>query len=172
MASAGPVREPTPAPAGPPSRAVVVTLAGPRALRSPTVIGRDPARADLVLDDATVSGAHAELREGAGGRWILRDLGSRNGTFVDGVRVADDAPLAGAHQLGFGQARLSFVLERPARLVVAGDAPGGRIERGDGAVELDRDELALVRALAVAGRAALDRSGTSEGFVRLGELAA
>ena len=42
--------------------------------------------------------------------------------------------------------------------------------RGRATVELDPDELALVQALLAAGRAAIDRSGTSEGFVRAGEL--
>jgi pSer/pThr/pTyr-binding forkhead associated (FHA) protein len=42
----------------------------------------------LVLDDITVSRRHAELvvRDGA---WILRDLGSSNGTWVNGRRVVE-----------------------------------------------------------------------------------
>ncbi len=35
----------------------------------------------VVLDDPTVSGRHAELRE-ENGRWVVRDLGSTNGTYV------------------------------------------------------------------------------------------
>jgi DNA-binding NtrC family response regulator len=42
--------------------------------------------ADLVLTDAKVSGLHCEIA-GEGPR--LRDLGSKNGTFVGGVRVVD-----------------------------------------------------------------------------------
>jgi hypothetical protein len=58
--------------------------------------------AGLRLDDRRVSGEHATLlwRDG---EWILRDLGSRNGTFVDGVRLDAGAHLA----LGKGAA-LSF----------------------------------------------------------------
>src|SRR5690606_280228 len=41
---------------------------------------------DLVMRDPTVSRLHAELSQRADGLWI-RDLGSRNGTYVDGVRV-------------------------------------------------------------------------------------
>jgi two-component system response regulator GlrR len=50
-------------------------------------IGSHPSN-DLVLDDATVSRFHCEIEiDGVGAR--LRDLGSRNGTVVDGVRSRD-----------------------------------------------------------------------------------
>jgi pSer/pThr/pTyr-binding forkhead associated (FHA) protein len=48
-------------------------------------IGRDEDN-DLVLDYPSVSGRHAELSY-VGGRWLVRDLDSSNGTFVDGERV-------------------------------------------------------------------------------------
>ena len=41
---------------------------------------------DLRLDDPSISGLHAELDPQEGGL-LVRDLGSRNGTFVNGVRV-------------------------------------------------------------------------------------
>jgi DNA-binding NtrC family response regulator len=47
---------------------------------------------DFVLSDATVSRFHCEIDLGAD-RPILRDLGSRNGSLIDGVRV-HEAPLA------------------------------------------------------------------------------
>jgi len=50
-------------------------------------IGSDPSN-DIVVDDATVSRFHCEVRlDGSGAR--LRDLESRNGTTVDGVRVVE-----------------------------------------------------------------------------------
>jgi DNA-binding NtrC family response regulator len=53
----------------------------------PVVIGANK-DCDLVLDDAKVSGRHLELRSVPEGLRVV-DLGSRNGTFVDGVRIAD-----------------------------------------------------------------------------------
>jgi hypothetical protein len=54
-------------------------------LRAQMVIGRSSS-CQLVLADATVSRRHAELRI-EDGRWLLRDLGSSNGTWVNGRRV-------------------------------------------------------------------------------------
>ncbi|MGY1820403.1 FHA domain-containing protein [Geodermatophilus sp. SYSU D00079] len=49
----------------------------------PVVVGRDP-RCDVHVTDERVSGMHLALRWEDDG-WLLRDLGSRNGTWVDGV---------------------------------------------------------------------------------------
>ena len=64
------------------------------------VLGRAPG-CQLVFADDTVSRRHAELRF-ADGRWMLRDLGSVNGTWVNGRRVmeaevapGDDVQLGG-----------------------------------------------------------------------------
>jgi FHA domain-containing protein/uncharacterized protein DUF1707 len=51
------------------------------------LIGRSSA-CQLVLADDTVSRKHAELRV-EDGRWLLRDLGSSNGTWVNGRRVVE-----------------------------------------------------------------------------------
>jgi len=53
------------------------------------LIGRHPC-CDIVLSDPTVSRRHAQLthRDGA---WVLRDLGSKNGTFVNSARVGRTA---------------------------------------------------------------------------------
>jgi transcriptional regulator with PAS, ATPase and Fis domain len=53
--------------------------------RGPVAVGRDDP-ATTMLDDDKLSRHHAEIGF-AGGRWEVRDLGSRNGTFVDGEPV-------------------------------------------------------------------------------------
>jgi FHA domain/Domain of unknown function (DUF1707) len=88
----------------------VPTLALPRA-ESPVTLGRSRT-CDCVLADPSVSRRHAELRRDAG-RWLLRDLGSRNGTRVNGVRLLDEAEVGPGDRVSFGDAR--FRLGEPPR---------------------------------------------------------
>lgn len=63
-------------------------------------IGRLPG-SGLRLNDASVSRNHAELRrEGEG--WVLYDLGSTNGTHVNGRRVAGSTRVRPGDQVRFG----------------------------------------------------------------------
>ncbi len=56
-------------------------------------LGRDPASTIAFGGDdgRVVSAHHAELRHAAAG-WRLVDLGSRNGTYLNGTRLSGDAP--------------------------------------------------------------------------------
>jgi hypothetical protein len=69
------------------------------------VIGRDPDCA-LRLSDPTVSRRHAELRRERG-RWVIADLGSSNGTRVNGWRVPR-ATLGTGDELMLGAVRVVF----------------------------------------------------------------
>lgn len=75
--------------------------------RSVLTIGRLPDR-DLVLDDARVSRAHAELRR-SGQTFRVVDVGSANGTFVNGTQVADHL-LADGDLVSVGGVELRFRL--------------------------------------------------------------
>jgi pSer/pThr/pTyr-binding forkhead associated (FHA) protein len=65
-------------------------------------IGRSPG-CDLPLGDPTVSWMHAELRR-AGDSWVLVDLGSRNGTRVNGWRVDSGFAVCPGDRVRFGRA--------------------------------------------------------------------
>lgn len=69
------------------------------------VLGRD-ASADVVIDDATVSRRHASITMAEDA--TLRDLDSKNGTFVDGERLTQPVPLADGQSLVLGDARVEF----------------------------------------------------------------
>ncbi len=74
-----------------------------------TVAGRHP-DADIFLDDVTVSRRHAEfLRHGTA--FEIRDLGSLNGTYFDGVRI-DSALLGDGAEVQIGKFRLTFYASR------------------------------------------------------------
>jgi ABC transport system ATP-binding/permease protein len=75
------------------------------------VIGR-AAECDVVLDDDSVSRRHAELYRDERGLYRLRDLGSANGTFVDGRQARKDELLSEGARLRFGDVEL--LLWRPA----------------------------------------------------------
>jgi serine protease Do len=67
-------------------------------------IGRDPARAQLVIQDSQVSGQHLWIGP-AGGRIVVRDVGSTNGTYLNNradQRVTE-APLNEGDVLALGQ---------------------------------------------------------------------
>jgi len=84
---------------------------------------------DLVLDDDTVSTNHA-LLEFANGDWRLTDLDSRNGTYLDGVRLASRTPtsLRSGALVGFGGVKLVF---EPASGAVPPPPPAAATRRDE-----------------------------------------
>ena len=67
---------------------------------------------DLVVDGDGVSRVHAVL-ERFGDTWCVRDLGSRNGTFVNGDRILGDRALHAGDEISLGRLRVRF--HGPAR---------------------------------------------------------
>jgi pSer/pThr/pTyr-binding forkhead associated (FHA) protein len=70
-------------------------------------VGRAP-EAGIFLDDVTVSRHHAEFVPGADG-WVVRDVGSLNGTYVNRVRV-ERQQLGGGDEVQIGKFRFVFLL--------------------------------------------------------------
>jgi len=65
--------------------------------------GRAPTSTECIREQY-ISAQHATLRW-TGGRWVLRDLGSRNGTYLDGKRivVGQDEPVGKGTELALGK---------------------------------------------------------------------
>jgi pSer/pThr/pTyr-binding forkhead associated (FHA) protein len=74
-----------------------------------TTAGRHP-DADIFLDDVTVSRRHAEFSR-HGRRFEVKDLGSLNGTYFDGVRI-ESALLTDGAEVQVGKFRLTFYASR------------------------------------------------------------
>ena len=70
-----------------------------------TTIGRHP-ESDIFLDDVTVSRRHAEFRREEG-KFVVHDVGSLNGTYVNRQRV-DETQLANGDELQIGKFKLTF----------------------------------------------------------------
>lgn len=114
-------------------------------LAAQTVVGREASATIPFAPEATwVSRRHASLRW-SGERWLLRDLGSRNGSWVDGrqVEAGTEAPLTAGSQLAFGREQERWILREagPPRAFARSEntwveaqpdgaivLPGGRIE--------------------------------------------
>jgi pSer/pThr/pTyr-binding forkhead associated (FHA) protein len=96
----------------PAGSALLVVKRGPNAGsrflldRDTTSAGRHP-DSDIFLDDVTVSRRHAEFRR-EGGEFVVIDVGSLNGTYVNREPV-DSAVLAGGDEVQIGKFRLVFL---------------------------------------------------------------
>jgi DNA-binding CsgD family transcriptional regulator len=119
-------------------------------------LGADPAN-DLALPaDPTLSRLHAALeRYGAG--WCVRDLDSRNGTFVNGQRVWRERPLRPGDELRVGATRLVYRSDEPAggKGTQASEPPPELTRR-------EREVLLLLCRTVLAGAAFTEPASISE----------
>ena len=147
---------------------VIDGFGGAHAVAASVVIGRNQDSSVIVLA-SSVSREHAEVKLTDDG-WTVRDLGSRNGTFVNGVRCQGDValPLVALPEpalLKVGDVGLWFVTrvvaEPPRRPEMAtGDAGGGLVRYH---LMHDELELCIVAGYEVtAGGAVLWRTASTE----------
>jgi len=97
------------APAEPPkATAAVLVFAGKTIplYAGSNVLGRDPS-SGILIDDGTVSRRHACIQLD-GDDAILEDLGSKNGTFIDGVRLTEPVALANGTTFVLGDVSIVF----------------------------------------------------------------
>ncbi len=80
-------------------------------------LGRDPTL-DIPFDqdDAVVSAVHARVWRDAGGSWWLEDLGSTNGTWLNGRRIAAAEPLRSGDRFSLGQRGPALRVSLPGEL--------------------------------------------------------
>lgn len=69
-------------------------------------VGSSP-ECKIVLKDPAVSRRHAILRH-IGSSWLVQDLGSTNGTWINGERIGRLTRLRAGHRIAFGRARFVF----------------------------------------------------------------
>jgi transcriptional regulator with GAF, ATPase, and Fis domain len=127
----------------PPERAAALLLQG-----DALVVGRDPAAAGLVIADATISRRHLAIDwHRDSGAYVARDLGSRNGSAVDGVALGPDPrPLAPGSVLRIGD--VLAVYEQAERLQPDDAAEVSREAVPGEAAEMRALRVRLVRAAA------------------------
>ena len=118
--------------------------------RLPTVIGRNT-EADMQVPDSQVSRRHCELYEYEG-KLAVRDVGSVNGTMVNGHKIEQDTYLSTGDTLGVG--RVTFrveVAEAHPETYPPGEEPVATSSSDSGVVmvESEEEELALQSESAV-----------------------
>jgi pSer/pThr/pTyr-binding forkhead associated (FHA) protein len=109
--AAGRVAEPLEERAPAQRETALLLVDGKRLLVGPSgvTLGRS-SRCDVVLDDANVSRQHAELRP-RGGSWVLTDLGSTNGSSVNGRRIDAPTVVKPGDEIELGSLAMTFELE-------------------------------------------------------------
>ncbi len=70
--------------------------------------GRHP-ESDIFLDDITVSRRHVEIVPKDGGAYVVRDVGSLNGTYVNRERI-DEVQLAPGDEVQIGKFKLVYLV--------------------------------------------------------------
>lgn len=103
-------RQPTPAPVQPaaPKGQPVLDIDGQRySLNAASIVLGRSSDADILIDDTGVSRKHLEIRTSAGVTTAV-DLGSTNGSYVDGHRVQGSAPLQDGSNITMGRTQITF----------------------------------------------------------------
>src|SRR6516162_10049872 len=85
-----------------PSGRELITLSGQR-----VTVGKAPTNLVSLEHDSTVSRLHAVL-ENLGFAWSVRDVGSRNGTYLNGEKISAERILRSGDELRVGKSRLIF----------------------------------------------------------------
>ena len=132
------------------------------ALGARTVLGRSD-DADVTVRDARVSGMHAALRW-RDGAWRVRDLGSRNGTLVDGRGLAagEVVALVEGNVIALATPELAWTLVDAAPPAPRAIADGRRVEGQDVLLQLPDDERPEASIYLQDGRWWLERDDAVE----------
>jgi hypothetical protein len=109
--SAGRLAEPLEQRARTRTETVLLVVDGRRMVVGPAgaTIGRSR-QCDVVLDDPNVSRQHAEVRP-RGGSWVLKDLGSTNGSSLNGHQIDGPEVLRPGDEIELGTSPIRFELE-------------------------------------------------------------
>ena len=102
------------------------------------VLGRS-FEADLRLDDLAISRRHARISL-VGGRYVIEDLGSGNGTAVNGRTIAAPTPLKNGDRIGLADNLFRFAGEPEAAAQERGHARRGAFGRRAAGARDDRRE--------------------------------
>jgi hypothetical protein len=104
-------------------------------------IGRETG-VDIVIDNPAVSRLHAELRKEGDG-WTLTDMGSANGTFLNGRKIAATELIKAGDEIGMGKFSLLFekALDAPVAPTQATKSGPLSLDGGPGTMHIKAHEV-------------------------------
>jgi hypothetical protein len=109
--NAGRVAEPLEERARSRQQTALLLIEGRRMVVGPAGVSLGRSRqCDVVLDDPNISRQHAEIRP-RGGSWVLTDLGSTNGSSINGRRIEQPELIKPGDEIELGTLVLTFELE-------------------------------------------------------------
>ncbi len=125
-----------------------MVLQGPdkgRTLKTPddvVLIGRGSEQ--VPLTDQTVSRRHAELRRDEEGTWIIADLHSANGTYLNGVRLQKNARLKHGDQIRVGSTLMVYAGDESVHQLTGKSIPMDLVSLDAGQLAVDSSIMASV----------------------------
>ncbi|MDA7889141.1 SpoIIE family protein phosphatase [Pirellulales bacterium] len=121
-----------------------------RLVKEKTIIGRHPG-CDIVVDSGSVSRQHAAIEMKDGG-WCVEDLGSRNGTIVNGETLTGQHRLEASDEIGVCDDRLVFTVgdTTPSEWV----SLGGETDESQAVFQSHDEESMIVSQLDIPGPSA------------------
>jgi pSer/pThr/pTyr-binding forkhead associated (FHA) protein len=107
-------------------------------------VGRDPG-ADIVIDNTGISREHMKIEMNMGGTYVLKDMGSTNGIFLNG-QLAQDEPLRNNDVITLGKFSLRIIIDKGESPVRAPQKPDTAKNDIDGTTVLSREQMAQMMA--------------------------
>lgn len=92
-------------------------------IAGPVTIGRSPS-ATIPIDDKTLSREHTQVYTTERGKYFVRDLGSKNGTFLNGQLVKEPELLKSGDRIRVGPVHLTFFARDPEDQPLPAPVPG------------------------------------------------
>lgn len=107
-------------------------------------VGRDPG-ADIVIDNTGISREHMKIEMNMGGTYVLKDMGSTNGIFLNG-QLAVEEPLRNNDVITLGKFSLRIIIDKGESAVRAPHKPDMAKNDIDGTTVLSREQMAQMMA--------------------------
>ena len=102
-------------------------------------VGRS-SECSVVVKDERVSRKHAEIYPHNGG-WSVKDLGSRNGTQVNGAEIPEEHPLSDGETINVGGCQMTFTANLPSGFRLTSSPDAGQVSIGSQQTEEVRPQI-------------------------------